>query len=199
MRMLVSTYTNSSRREFLRHLSGTTTQAAKLVDPHVSITPGQVNQLPPTTPLPKRPVEINRLRGTKLQSLNPANKSRSSTDIGAIVAFDLFLLRLVNELSRQQVPIVSLSAVLDQAQTMSGVQLDYALAYESTPSPDRRVHSTASSSAPNSQASSGIVVVAHVIGGQNPLVSVCSGFAVGPNHGTIQILTCLHTLDSVSR
>lgn len=51
----------------------------------------------------------------------------------------------------------------------------------------------------------GIVIVAHVLGGENPRVSICSGFAVGkpdpaaPAAGDGQaILTCAHTLDTAS-
>jgi hypothetical protein len=51
----------------------------------------------------------------------------------------------------------------------------------------------------------GIVTVAHVLGGENPRVSICSGFAVGkPDHAASAagdgqvILTCAHTLDSAS-
>ena len=182
-----------------RHLSRSSRIAAKLLDPHVSITPGQVNQFPPTAPLPLSTSSSSiteKRKGTKLQPPTRPTQSTSSNiypDIGATVAFDLFLLRVINQLGREQAPTLSLSAVLEQSNAKSGKQLDYPLAYESTPSSDRRVQPTA----PKDKGS-GIVVVAHVIGGQDPLVAVCSGFAIGPSHGPVQILTCLHTLNSVS-
>ncbi|KWU45943.1 hypothetical protein RHOSPDRAFT_32421 [Rhodotorula sp. JG-1b] len=91
-----------------------------------------------------------------------------------------------------------------------------AVEYEPTPGPSRRLRLDGSTGvqqqAPETvpighdaaEEQDGIVIVAHVLGGENPRVSICSGFAVGkPDHAAPDagegqvILTCAHTLDSI--
>ncbi|GAA5822025.1 hypothetical protein JCM10212_004660, partial [Sporobolomyces blumeae] len=106
------------------------------------------------------------------------------------------------------------------AKDRAGTVLGTSLAYESTPNPNRRVRAGDRPSRSGSRSSNdvdlaslldvdargesaiestqdGVVVVAHVVGGRDPFVSVCSGFAVGEvESGQGQtLLTCLHTLD----
>lgn len=91
---------------------------------------------------------------------------------------------------------------------------DVTVEYEPTPGPSRRLRLDGRTGvqedadavvheAPEEQ--DGIVIVAHVLGGVNPRVSICSGFAVGRADHAVPagrgqaILTCAHTLDSVRR
>lgn len=198
-----------------RHLSHSSLTQAKLVDPHVSIIPGQVNSLPPTAPLPQplssssSPSSSSNRAQTQSRSTSKHARVAHKRDLGSIVAFDLFLLRLVhqlgNKLGKAQPPPPPLPTLFHQSTARAGKQLDHVLKYESTPSQDRRVRTTAPNDAARAVSPGdihdGIVVVAHVIGGDDPLVSVCSGFAVGSadDQGPVQILTCHHTLDQVTR
>ncbi|GAA5867136.1 hypothetical protein JCM3774_004406 [Rhodotorula dairenensis] len=97
-----------------------------------------------------------------------------------------------------------------EGRVVDGLTVDY----EPTPGPSRRLRldgrtgvqqepAAVVHDAPEEQ--DGIVIVAHVLGGVHPRVSICSGFAVGtPDHAAVAgegqvILTCAHTLDSIEQ
>ncbi|SCV71354.1 BQ2448_2942 [Microbotryum intermedium] len=278
-----------------RPMHTTSYTAARLVQGHVSITPGATMQLPPTVPLPVDPSTPSAIRSTrahiqggdasakrrvgrpsqipgasgdgvgnpndlgsssssssgsgisggkvfgasattspplmgkspnpvsrKIDSLQHQGQPTQGVDLGSIVALDLFLLRTLgqlvleagsNPLGSGGTTYAGLGELIKQIREMSGMVLDLDLQYESAPSIDRRVlritteaeaetekaeperrgQELAEQQSPQTQ--SGIVTVAHVIGGKQPRVSVCSGFAIGNSE---TIVTCAHTLESIS-
>ncbi|SCZ89489.1 BZ3500_MvSof-1268-A1-R1_Chr1-1g01214 [Microbotryum saponariae] len=166
----------------------------------------------------KSPTPVSR----KLDSLEHQGQPTRGVDLGSIVALDLFLLRTLGQLSFEAgsggPTYASLDELIRQSRERSGKVLDLDLQYESTPAIERRVSTTVSSagalaesavggrrqerqerpdeSESTAQTQSGIVTVAHVMGGKQPRVSVCSGFAIGNSE---TIVTCAHTLESISR
>ncbi|GAA5986266.1 hypothetical protein JCM10908_006482 [Rhodotorula pacifica] len=97
-----------------------------------------------------------------------------------------------------------------EGHVVEGLTVDY----EPTPRPSRRLRLDGRTGVQEEPVSlgndvaeeqDGIVIVAHVLGGLNPRVSICSGFAVGKSDPTATanegqaILTCAHTLDSIEQ
>ncbi|GAA5837463.1 hypothetical protein JCM11251_002114 [Rhodosporidiobolus azoricus] len=131
-------------------------------------------------------------------------------------SLDLFLLRSLAQFSAAPATevgvgsrprLTSLNELVKQRQEKTRSVIETAvLEYEPTPSPFRRVRLDGKSG-PVQEAvdaadeQDGIVVVAHVLGGQESRVSVCSGFAVGKvGKGEGQmVMTCGHTLDGMER
>ncbi|BGP50220.1 hypothetical protein JCM10450v2_006136 [Rhodotorula kratochvilovae] len=145
-----------------------------------------------------------------------APRAAPQEDLERAVTLDLFLLRTLAQLterrasasSREEAPLAAdLGTLLAQHREREGTVVDDALAYEPTPTPARRVRldgrAGAHEAAPGAgvEEQDGTVVVAHVLGGGETRVSVCSGFAVGKaNAGEGQlILTCAHTLESMQK
>ncbi|ORY88949.1 hypothetical protein BCR35DRAFT_300706 [Leucosporidium creatinivorum] len=216
-RHIIATALRTPSRSRSRAISSSTRSPARLVqESHLhqtSITPGQVMQLPPPVPIPQPfPFNANhphqhpqRLRGTKASA--PPTPKPKDNDVGAEVALDVFLLRSLAQLQRifpspaASAAFASVPALLEQSAQRAGVPLDQVLPYESTPT-HRRIHTDPTQPQPPPSAfadgleQEGIVTVAHVVGGDEPRVVVCSGFAVGDLEQT-QILTCHHTLDEM--
>ncbi|GAA5969616.1 hypothetical protein JCM11641_008179 [Rhodosporidiobolus odoratus] len=146
-----------------------------------------------------------------------AQKVRDEEEVQTGVALDLFLLRTLAQLDAEVGgeggggrELTSLHELVKQRRDNAHrVVEDATLQYEPTPPPARRVRldgkagavETSSLSATGAGEQDGIVVVAHVLGGEDTRVSVCSGFAVGKVGETEgqMILTCAHTLDSIER
>ncbi|KDE02234.1 hypothetical protein MVLG_07197 [Microbotryum lychnidis-dioicae p1A1 Lamole] len=154
----------------------------------------------------------------KLNSLEHRGQPTQGADLGSIVALDLFLLRTLGQISFEagsgKPTYASLDELIRQSRERNGKVLDLDLQYESTPGIERRVSTAVSSagalaesalgarrqerpdeSESTAQTQSGVVTVAHVMGGKQPRVSVCSGFAIGNSE---TIVTCAHTLESIS-
>lgn len=95
---------------------------------------------------------------------------------------------------------MDLSSMLEEMRAKDGLVLDSELEYESRPGDERRVRAGVGEEELRREGEQdGIVVVAHVLGGEDPRVSVCSGFKVGetkPGEGDA-IITCAHTLQAV--
>ncbi|GAA6044237.1 hypothetical protein JCM8097_002189 [Rhodosporidiobolus ruineniae] len=135
----------------------------------------------------------------------------------AAVQLDEFLLRTLGQLAAEQVGgggsarvgLVPLQELVKQKADRTNAVLDPSvggLDYEPTPAPARRVRLDGQSgpvveTERMEEEQDGTVVVAHVMGGESPQVSVCSGFAVGKvGEGEGQmVLTCAHTLDGMER
>lgn len=128
------------------------------------------------------------------------------------VKLDLYLVNLVNKLTRRSVEHVSLPALLTQAREKAGQVLPVELKGEHVPKPDRKVCCggcvKAAARALGEDEQDGVVMVAHVVGGGDgkgeSRVVMSSGFAVGagPLDATKgegqMILTCMHPLEQVS-
>ena len=102
----------------------------------------------------------------------------------------------------------SVSELATQATELAGEVLqDFSLAYESAPVGARRVD-TSTQDAQQEGAQQGIVHVAHVVGGDKPTVSVCTGFvleasptaehAAQGQQEQQMVLTCAHTLEAIA-
>ena len=142
-----------------------------------------------------------------------AAAARREADLERAVTLDLFLLRTLAQLSERGArrggagpgPGIDLHTLLRQHREREGrVLSDATLSYEPTPGPARRVRldgraGSASGETGGVEEQDGTVVVAHVLGGKDPKVSVCSGFALGKSAGGEGqlILTAAHTLESV--
>ncbi|GAA6048802.1 hypothetical protein JCM3770_003629 [Rhodotorula araucariae] len=132
-------------------------------------------------------------------------------DLERAVSLDLFLLRTLAQLTERRasapggVASADLGTLLQQHRDRQGTVVDDVLPYEPTPTAARRIRLDGRAGA-HEQASGvdeqdGTVVVAHVLGGAETRVSVCSGFAVAQaRNGEGQlILSCAHTLESMQK
>lgn len=148
---------------------------------------------------------------------------QGSDELASAVALDLFLLRTLSQLEERaqvgrgqegamlQPPVqkdwATLQTLLQQQREREGEVVEgTALEYEPTPPPSRRIRldgraGLEDGAVAGQEEQDGVVVVAHVMGGRDTRVSICSGFAIGRTQdGEGQmILTCAHTLASVSR
>lgn len=179
----------------------------------------------------------------KAPTAAPGEASRTAQehdeDRAAGTAFDVFLIRTLEQLSRAEVGQqqqqsmeqpqpqpgtdasaaaraatqrwLSLPELAKQKRDREGRVVDQvSLAYEPTPRPQRRLRldgrtgtqEAPEATVPAAEEQDGIVIVAHVLGGANPKVSICSGFAIGTpqeRDAGQTVLTCAHTLESVRR
>lgn len=97
---------------------------------------------------------------------------------------------------------LNLEQLIQESKEKAGTVLeDISLNYESTPIPSRRVKTTGTSTTGSDVEQDGIVVVAHVVGGEKTRVNISTGFVVGDQakdgEGRM-IITCSHTLNQVS-
>jgi hypothetical protein len=113
-----------------------------------------------------------------------------------------FFLRTLTQLDVGGGQGMTVQEIIQASQDKAGTILeDVSLPYESTPTIERRVR-TDGGVVNEAEEQDGIVLVAHVVGGDDPKVNISSGFAVGGNEkekkqGSM-ILTCCHTLNQVS-
>ncbi|GAA5935069.1 hypothetical protein JCM3775_004692 [Rhodotorula graminis] len=142
---------------------------------------------------------------------SPAPAQRAD-DLERAATLDTFLLRTLAQLSQRGAAAstgVDLHTLLRQHREREGTVLsDATLSYEPTPGPSRRVRLDGRAGSASGGGGSGVVdeqdgtvVVAHVLGGKEPRVSVCSGFALGKSAGGEGqlILTAAHTLESLQK
>ncbi|GAA5899747.1 hypothetical protein JCM8208_004553 [Rhodotorula glutinis] len=139
--------------------------------------------------------------------------AQSADELERAATLDTFLLRTLAQLSERggggrAGAGVDLHTLLRQHREREGTVLsDATLSYEPTPGPSRRVRLDGRAGSAHGEASGGVVeqdgtvVVAHVLGGKEPRVSVCSGFALGQSAGGEGqlILTAAHTLESLQK
>lgn len=153
------------------------------------------------------------LRAATPRAHDTTAAARREAELERTVTLDLFLLRTLAQLSERGAgrggagpgPGIDLHTLLRQHREREGTVLsDATLSYEPTPGPARRVRldgraGSAQGETGGVEEQDGTVVVAHVLGGKDPKVSVCSGFALGKSAGGEGqlILTAAHTLESV--
>ncbi|GAA5897264.1 hypothetical protein JCM5296_000985 [Sporobolomyces johnsonii] len=167
--------------------------------------PSRLSQ--PSTPSPAESLDK--------RAANAARAAQQSEeDTEAAVQLDLYLLRVLSQLQRDAAMTASsvpeqgwmdLPSMVRQSKEKAGkVAEGLQLPYEPTPGPSRRVRLDGSAGPVEqgpAEEQDGVVVVAHVMGGQQNRVSVCSGFAIGAaEEGEGQmVLTCAHTLDGMEQ
>ncbi|GAA5912757.1 hypothetical protein JCM6882_005780 [Rhodosporidiobolus microsporus] len=144
---------------------------------------------------------------------------REEEELQTAAQLDLFLLRSLSQFSATPPPssdvggeagrarLTSLPELVKQRRETARTVIETAvLEYEPTPSPLRRVRldgkaGPVQEAVDAADEQDGTVVVAHVLGGKESRVSVCSGFAVGKvgaGEGQM-VMTCAHTLDGMEQ
>ncbi|GAA6021574.1 hypothetical protein JCM11491_000261 [Sporobolomyces phaffii] len=86
---------------------------------------------------------------------------------------------------------ISVQQAISDSRALAGAVCRTRLAWESTPSAERRVDVSIDPATRNAATQDGIVLVAHVVGGPSAKVVLSSGFAIANSE---TILTCAHTL-----
>ncbi|GAA5897427.1 uncharacterized protein JCM6883_006695 [Sporobolomyces salmoneus] len=203
-----------------RLLTPTSSNLAKLVagsntTPLTSVSAEFARVLPPAPPLPigtssslkRKPIPIPPTpspvasKQTSRTKEETREEEKESQDDDALKRFFLSQLNVEGG-GGGDIQGMTVQQVIEASKERAGTVLEnVALPYESTPSSERRVR-TDGSTKRDEEEQDGIVIVAHVIGGENPKVNISSGFAVGgaqneTGEAGSMILTCYHTLNQV--
>jgi len=197
-RTAVAQVTKPARRRLstsaLQPFQHTRVATARLAsEGHISVSPADARRPPPLAPPPQK--VFTRPPLPPIAPVDPSIELKRD--------LDAFLLRALAQVTGigNQLGVAEMARLMDERSGQVLTNVD--LAYESTPVPERRVHVIAGEPAPappKGQQADGIVVVAHVVGGVSPRVSVCSGFSIGASKADgvgATILTCSHTLQAV--
>lgn len=204
-----------------RLLSPTSSISARLwtgntLGPISSVSQEFARTLPPAPPLPRpskpqrQPIPIPKtsppstlkpITATPTPEKTLDNDAASSSRDQEDQQLESYFLRILSQLEGQS--YLDLEQLIKDSKDKAGTVLeDVALNYESNPIASRRVNTTGKSTTDSNEEQDGIVVVAHIVGGEKPRVSVSSGFVVGDQAKDGQgrmIITCSHTLNQVSR
>jgi len=153
--------------------------------------------IPKTSPPPpNKPIAVTPTPSQAKTVENDATSLRDQDD----ERLEQHFLRILSQLPDQT--HLNLEQLIQDSKEKAGTILDdTSLNYESTPIPSRRVKTSGTSTTGSGTEQDGIVVVAHVVGGEKTRVNVSTGFVVGDETKEGQgrmIITCSHTLNQVS-
>lgn len=202
-----------------RLLSPSSVASARLwtgntIAPLSSVSQEFARTLPPAPPLPTRPQRqpIPIPKTSSPPPIKPIAVTPTHTQAKAVEndvtsprdqddeRLEQYFLRTLSQLPDQT--HLNLEQLIQDSKEKAGTILeDTSLNYESTPIPSRRVKTSGTSTTGSDLEQDGIVVVAHVVGGEKTRVNVSTGFVVGDQtkdgEGRM-IITCSHTLNQVS-
>jgi len=203
-----------------RLLSPSSISSARLwtgnhLGPISSVSQEFARTLPPAPPLPPRsqrrsiPIPKTSPRPTPQPIVatpipsKPHNNDATSLRDQQDERLESYFLRILSQVDTTGGAMNLEQLIKDSKEKAGNVLEDVKLNYESNPIPSRRVKTTGVTTTGNQEMEQdGIVVVAHVVGGEKTKVSISSGFVVGDqsNDGTEgrMIITCSHTLNQVS-
>ncbi|GAA5836691.1 hypothetical protein JCM5353_003014 [Sporobolomyces roseus] len=152
--------------------------------------------IPKTSPPPPiKPIAVTPTPTRDKPVENDATYPRDQDD----ERLEQYFLRILSQLPDQT--HLNLEQLIQDSKEKAGTILDdTSLNYESTPIPSRRVKTSGTSTTGSDTEQDGIVVVAHVVGGEKTRVNVSTGFVVGDETKEGQgrmIITCSHTLNQI--
>ncbi|BGP18478.1 hypothetical protein JCM10213_001207 [Rhodosporidiobolus nylandii] len=155
----------------------------------------------------------NRVAQRSTGEAQDVEKTQRADEVQTAADLDVFLLRTLSQLADvgpESGGRASLHELAKERREKAHAVVEGAvLEYEPTPSLTRRVRLDGRAGlveegrtlVDEGEGQDGTVVVAHVLGGKDSRVSICSGFAVGKVDAEdgAMILTCAHTLDEMER